>query len=86
MTKNGLCYQSISKTRFFENSLGIPENSICIQTMYFVLKKQFFDNAQVFSFNIFQLEKNSNTRGKNIYIENINFFLNTVFAHIRRHS
>ena len=45
MTKNGLCYQSISKTRFFENSLGIPENSICIQTMYFVLKKQFFDNA-----------------------------------------
>ena len=61
MTKNGLCYQSISKTRFFENSLGIPENGICIQTTLF-LKKQFFDNAQVFSFNIFQDEKNSNTR------------------------
>ena len=75
MTKNGLCYQSISKTRFFENSLGIPENSICIQTMYFVLKKQFFDNAQVFSFNIFQLEKIL-IQGKNIYIENIKFFLN----------
>ena len=73
MTKNGLCYQSISKTRFFENSPGIPENSICIQTMYFVLKKQFFDNAQVFSFNIFQLEKIL-IQGKNIYIENIKFF------------